>query len=80
VIIPKDNEKDLADVPANVLKALEIVFVEHMDEVMKVAFVAADETQRREKLEEEASASLPSLQMTEAIHPLGHSSANEKLN
>ncbi len=80
VIIPKDNEKDLADVPANVLKALEIVFVEHMDEVMKVAFVAADETQRREKLEEEASVSLPSIQITEAIHPLGHSSANEKLN
>jgi len=38
VIIPKDNEKDLADVPANVLKALEIVFVEHMDDVVKVAF------------------------------------------
>ncbi|MGZ6249882.1 MAG: endopeptidase La [Syntrophales bacterium] len=80
VIIPKDNEKDLADVPANVLKALEIVFVEHMDEVMKVAFVAADETQRREVCEEEAPVSLPSIQMTEAIHPLGHSSANGKLN
>jgi ATP-dependent Lon protease len=39
VIIPKDNEKDLAEVPANILKALEIVFVEHMDEVLKVAFV-----------------------------------------
>ncbi|MGZ3596141.1 MAG: endopeptidase La, partial [Syntrophales bacterium] len=80
VIIPKDNEKDLADVPANVLKALEIVFVEHMDEVMKVAFVAADETQKREVCEEEASVSLPPIQMTEAIHPLGHSSANGKLN
>ncbi|MGZ6290650.1 MAG: endopeptidase La [Syntrophales bacterium] len=80
VIIPKDNEKDLADVPANVLKALEIVFVEHMDEVMKVAFVARDETQRLEEREEEASMSLPPIQMTEVIHPLGHSSANEKLN
>jgi ATP-dependent Lon protease len=39
VIIPKDNEKDLAEVPSNVLKALEIVFVEHMDDVLKVAFV-----------------------------------------
>ncbi|MCX7634838.1 MAG: endopeptidase La, partial [Syntrophales bacterium] len=28
VIIPKDNEKDLAEVPANIIKALEIVFVE----------------------------------------------------
>ena len=80
VIIPKDNEKDLADVPANVLKALEIVSVDHMDEVMKVALVAADELQRHEEREEEASVSLPSIQMTEAIHPLEHRNANEKLN
>ena len=80
VIIPKDNEKDLADVPANVLKALEIVFVDHMDEVMKVAFVAGDEMQRYEEREEEASVSVPSIQMTEAIHPLEHRNANEKLN
>jgi ATP-dependent Lon protease len=77
VIIPKDNEKDLADVPANVLKALEIVSVDHMDEVMKVALVAGEELQMRE---EEASVSLPSIQMTEAIHPLEHLNANEKLN
>jgi ATP-dependent Lon protease len=37
VIIPKDNEKDLPDVPANVLRALEIVNVEHMDVVIKTA-------------------------------------------
>ena len=42
VIIPKDNEKDLADVPANVLKALEIIFVEHMDDVLKVALIAPE--------------------------------------
>jgi ATP-dependent Lon protease len=80
VVIPKDNEKDLADVPANVLKALDIVFVDHMDEVMKVAFVADDELQMHAEREEEASVSLPSIQITEAIHPLGRSSANEKLN
>jgi ATP-dependent Lon protease len=45
VIIPKDNEKDLNEVPANVLKDLEIVFVEHMDEVLKVALVPPDENQ-----------------------------------
>ena len=80
VIIPKDNEKDLADVPANVLKAMEIVSVDHMDEVMKVALVTDDELQRHEEREEEASVSLPSIQMTEAIHPLEHRNANEKLN
>jgi len=31
VIIPKDNEKDLADIPNNVLKVLEIIFVENVD-------------------------------------------------
>jgi ATP-dependent Lon protease len=80
VIIPKDNEKDLADVPTNVLKALEIIFVDHMDEVMKVAFVADDELQRHEEREEEASVRLPSIEMTEVIHPLEHLNANEKLN
>ncbi|MDQ5988107.1 MAG: Lon protease 1 [Syntrophus sp. SKADARSKE-3] len=39
VIIPKDNEKDLAEVPANVVKALHIVFVEDVDDVLRVAFV-----------------------------------------
>ncbi|MBN1380298.1 MAG: endopeptidase La [Deltaproteobacteria bacterium] len=39
VIIPKDNEKDISDVPSNILKSLDVIFVEHMDEVLKVAFV-----------------------------------------
>lgn len=43
VIIPKDNEKDLPDVPANVLKALEVIFVEHIDDVLRVALLPADE-------------------------------------
>ena len=38
VIIPKDNEKDLAEVPPNVQNALKIIFVEHIDEVLKIAF------------------------------------------
>ena len=44
------------------------------------ALVPGDETERREEREEEAPMSLPSIQMTEAIHPLGQSGANEKLN
>jgi len=39
VIIPKDNERDLAEVPKNVQNALKIVFVEHIDEVLNIAFV-----------------------------------------
>ena len=43
VIIPKDNEKDLAEVPQNVQNALKIVFVDHIDEVLDIAFVQDDE-------------------------------------
>ena len=44
VVIPKDNEKDLAEVPQNVKKALKIVFVEHIDEVLDIAFVKDEDT------------------------------------
>ena len=37
IIMPKDNEKDLADIPKNVLDLLDIHLVSHMDEVLKVA-------------------------------------------
>jgi ATP-dependent Lon protease len=43
VIIPKDNERDLAEVPQNVQKALKIIFVEHIDEVLKIAFIQDEE-------------------------------------
>ena len=39
VIIPKENEKDLKGIPATVLKAIEIVLVEHMDEVLPHALI-----------------------------------------
>ena len=41
VLIPKDNEKDLAEVPAAILEALTIVPVSHVDEVLAVALVDA---------------------------------------
>jgi ATP-dependent Lon protease len=37
VILPKDNEKDLADVPAEIQADLSVKFVETMDEVLQVA-------------------------------------------
>ncbi len=42
VIIPKENGKDLRDIPKRVLKAMRIVPVEHMDEVLRVALVLPD--------------------------------------
>jgi ATP-dependent Lon protease len=37
VLLPKDNEKDLADIPQEILASLTIHFVENMDEVLQVA-------------------------------------------
>ncbi|HDQ03348.1 MAG TPA: endopeptidase La [Deltaproteobacteria bacterium] len=43
VVIPKDNEKEMEEVPQNVQKALRIVFVEYIDEVLDIAFWKDDE-------------------------------------
>ena len=61
VIIPKDNEKDLAEVPANVLKNLEIILVDNVDEVLKAALLPAEKEGDRAKL------------ASEAIDPAAHS-------
>ena len=37
IILPKDNEKDLADIPKNVLDVMNLYLVTHMDEVLKQA-------------------------------------------
>jgi ATP-dependent Lon protease len=39
VLIPKDNEKDIKDIPPRILKAITIIPVEHMDEVLEQALV-----------------------------------------
>ncbi|HYF91493.1 MAG TPA: endopeptidase La [Symbiobacteriaceae bacterium] len=37
ILLPKENEKDLEDIPGNIRKKLDIHLVEHMDEVLKLA-------------------------------------------
>src|SRR5580704_10277945 len=37
LILPKDNEKDLPDIPENVRKEMHLHFVSNMDEVLKIA-------------------------------------------
>jgi len=58
VLIPKDNEKDLADIPENVKKELEIIPVETVDEVLKRALtrlpVPIEWTEEDEAAEAEA--------------------------
>ena len=43
VIIPSENEKDLADIPKNILRKLEIHPVSTIDEVLKIALVEMPE-------------------------------------
>jgi ATP-dependent Lon protease len=39
IILPRENEKDLADIPQNVLDAMTVELVENVDEVLKIALV-----------------------------------------
>jgi ATP-dependent Lon protease len=40
LILPKNNKKDLKDVPPKVIKDIKFHFVSHLDEVLRIAFVA----------------------------------------
>jgi len=40
IIVPRDNEKDLADIPKNVLDTLDVHMVSNMDEVLKIAMAS----------------------------------------
>src|SRR5204863_5777407 len=42
VVIPRENRKDLREVPRRVLKATRIVLVEHADEVLREALCLSD--------------------------------------
>ena len=37
IILPRDNEKDLAEIPKNILDTLQLYLVDSMDEVLKIA-------------------------------------------
>jgi len=42
VLIPKENEKDIEEIPAPILKGVTLIMVEHMDDVLRNALVLAD--------------------------------------
>jgi ATP-dependent Lon protease len=42
VLVPKENEKDLKEIPAQIKRSLDIVLVEHMDEVLARALALDD--------------------------------------
>ncbi len=56
VLIPKENEKDLTELPDNVKNGLEIIPVEHVSEVLKLALIRAPEPIDWDEEAEEAAA------------------------
>ena len=42
MIIPMENEKDIRDIPSPIKKQIDIVTVEHMDEVLSHAIIVND--------------------------------------
>jgi ATP-dependent Lon protease len=54
IILPQDNEKDIAEVPENLRNAMKLHFVDTMDQVLQIALESA----------------LPSLREEEATQPI----------
>jgi len=42
VLVPQENDKDLKEIPAKILDTVQVVLVEHMDEVLKESLVLDD--------------------------------------
>ena len=60
IIIPKENEKDLKDIPDRILRNLRIVTVNHVEEVLPVALVLPEgETLFKPRAEPEAVVGQP---------------------
>ncbi len=56
VLIPKENAKDLKEIPEKILQEIEIELVEHMDDVLREALTVKDD---RELFQEPSSAPQP---------------------
>jgi ATP-dependent Lon protease len=56
VLIPEENAKDLAEIPANVREGLNIIPVSHVKEVLRLALVRAPEPVEWDEAAEEAAA------------------------
>jgi ATP-dependent Lon protease len=60
VLIPEENEKDLAEIPANAREGLEIIPVAHVDEVLRHALVTQPEAIEWTEADDLASQPSPS--------------------
>src|SRR5712672_3590293 len=67
VILPKDNEKDVAEVPENLRNAMKLHFVDTMDQVLQIALESPLPT-----LEDEAARPIAPLTSTTGDSPAAH--------
>lgn len=72
VLIPEENEKDLAEIPANVKEGLEIIPVTHVREVLARALVRAPEPVEWDEAAEEAAAAARAAARAEAAGATAH--------
>ena len=42
VLVPRENRKDLREIPKRVLKSMRVVLIEHMDQVLREALALND--------------------------------------
>ncbi len=59
IIIPKENEKDIEEIPKKIVKELKIILVDHMDQVLKNALSVKDPEALFQKREESLRTGLP---------------------
>ena len=72
VLIPKDNAKDLVEIPDNVKNGLEIVPVGHVSEVLKHALVRVPEPIEWDEVAEEAARAKAALKSTDHTGAIAH--------
>jgi len=72
VLIPEENEKDLAEIPANIKEGLEIVPVSHVDQVLALALTSVPEaiewTEADDLASQPAAAALPAVPSAATAH------------
>jgi ATP-dependent Lon protease len=67
VILPKDNEKDVAEVPENLRKTMKLHFVETMDQVLQIALESP-----LQSIEEAGTQPIATLTVTPTDSPTAH--------
>ncbi|MEM6308475.1 MAG: endopeptidase La [Pseudomonadota bacterium] len=72
VLIPEENEKDLAEIPDNVKEGLKIIPVTHVSEVLKHALTATPEPIDWDEAAEEAAAAAAASVSNDALGATAH--------